>query len=383
MSTDFKMTGKWRVGVGEPVLERRMPAQDHRTKAWGLPFAFQLPYLLLLFFPLSLPLSLPLLLSLCENRAMGQAMPIAPDCQLFLSFSTAGTTATFDNRAQGCVSWTLQYTSSGFSGLTLLFQSAQGAVTPGTFGAYGGTTVTGANPMSSTTGEVSTFVNGIVNIPWVNVKVSGLGGSGNITGVLYGYKSGSGGGGGGGAGGCPSATPCVVIGPTASGSPQANAPVQVAGNDGTDVRNLATDASGDTKVVGPVAVGSAVGNPVTTGGQSSAGNAVNDFFCDNSAAVSISGSGLTQIVALTSGKQIRVCHLDFSAGAASNFTIEYGTGSACGTGTTAISGTYQTVVAFAADYGEKSPLTAPAGNAMCLNFGSSVTAGGVVLYAIY
>ena len=63
--------------------------------------------------------------------AWGQAVPVAPDCQLFFSFSTAATSANFDNRYQGCVTWTVQYTSSGFTGLTLAFQSAAGAVTPG------------------------------------------------------------------------------------------------------------------------------------------------------------------------------------------------------------------------------------------------------------
>ena len=347
-----------------------------------LPLLFPLSLLLLLLGVLPGKNGLGLGVGVGVAYGQGSTM-ITPDCQSYISLSTAATTATFDNRFAGCVTWTVQYTSTGFTGLTLTFQSAQGAATPGTFGAYGGTTITGANPMTSLTGETSTFANGTVNIPWVNIKLSGLSGTGNVIGVLYGYKSGGGGGGGGGGTSCPGASPCVVIGPTASGSAPSTAPVLVAGQDGTDVRTVKTDVTGHAEVVGPVAVGSAVGNPVTTGGQGSSGNAVNDYFCDNQAAVTASGSGLVQIVPLTSGKVVRICHLDFAASTTSNFTIEYGTATNCGTGTTAISGTYQGVIAFAADYGEKSALTAPSGNAVCLNFVTSVTVGGFVTYAVF
>lgn len=377
MSTDTKMTGRWRVGAGKPVLERRMPSQNHRTKAHGSRLAAFKPYLLLLLFPL--------LFSLCETVGWGQAMPIAPDCQLFLSFSTAATTATFDNRAQGCVSWTLQYTSTGFSGLTLTFQSAQGAATPGTFGAYGGTLVTGDNPMSSLTGEVSTFVNGTVNIPWVNVKLSSLTGSGNVTGVLYGYKSGSGGGGGGGGGGCPSATPCVVVGPTAAGSAPTTDPVLVAGQDGTDVRTVKTDTGGDVLVAGGAAVGAAIKNPVVGGAQNSAGNTVAEFACDKAAAVSISASGLVQIIAASAGKSVRICHLDFSLSAASNITIVSGTqvSTPCDTTPVNLSGVYASVLTFAQDYNWWGALTPAASQAVCLNVAGSVTGGGLVTYAVF
>lgn len=333
---------------------------------------------------LNIPLLFPLLLLLPGNPARGQGVPVAPDCQVFITFTVAGSTAVFDNRTAACVSWTIQYTSTGLSGLTLTFQSAQGAVTPGAFGTYGGTTIAGVNPMTSTTGEISTFSNGTVNIPWVQVTLSGLSGAGNVRGVLYGYKSGSGGGGGGGGSGtCPSAVPCIVVGPDAPGAASTHNPVQVAGNDGTDVRAIATDAAGNTRVTGAVAVGGTGLAPVVTGGVNSTNNVMADFFCQQSAAVTIGGSGITQIVPLSAGKVVHICHLDFAAGAISNVTIVTGTGSNCGTGTASLSGVYQSVIAVAIDFGEKGALIAPASNAVCLNFASAVTAGGIVTYAIF
>lgn len=322
-----------------------------------------------------------LLLLVLTGKSNAQSPPVAPDCQLFISFGSAGNTASFDNRQIGCVTWTLQYSASGFSGLTLTFQSATGAVTPGAFGTYAGSVVTGANPMTSTTGETSTFSNLTAATPWLRVLLSGLTGSGNVSGVLYGYKSGPSGGGGGGSTGCPN--PCPVIGVTASGSPPANPPVLVAGQDGTNTQTVKTDTGGHVEVVGPVAPGSAIGNPINTGTQNSSGNLVADFVCDNSVAVNISASGLTQIIALSSGKQIRICHLSLGNSAASNVTIEYGTGVNCASGTTAISGPYQSIVVLALDFQMRRELTFPASQAVCLNFGTSVTSGGLVTYAVF
>ena len=115
-----------------------------------LPLLFPLPLLLLLLGVLPGKNGLGLGVGVGVAYGQGSTM-ITPDCQSYISLSTAATTATFDNRFAGCVTWTVQYTSTGFTGLTLTFQSAQGAATPGTFGAYGGTTITGANPMTSAT----------------------------------------------------------------------------------------------------------------------------------------------------------------------------------------------------------------------------------------
>jgi hypothetical protein len=124
-----------------------------------------------------------LLLLLVSVVAFAQS----PDCILFFNFDSAGVTANRDVRQLGCVNWSIGYQSSGFSALTLTFQSASGAVTPGTFAAFSGTTASGSNPMTDTTGTYSTFTG---YVGWVNVKLSAVTGTGNLIGVLYGYKSG-------------------------------------------------------------------------------------------------------------------------------------------------------------------------------------------------
>ena len=330
---------------------------------------------------------IPLLFSLLclPGKAWGQGVPVAPDCQLFMSFSTAASTATFDNRTAACVTWTVQYTATGFTGLTLTFQSAQGAVTPGTFGAYGGTLVTGANPMTITTGEVSSFKNGTVNIPWVRMTLSGLSGTGNVVGVLYGYKAGSGGGGGGGGGGtCPEVTPCVVIGPDAPGSASSQNPVQVAGNDGTDVRAVKTDSSGDTLVAGSAPAGSAAGNPVTFGYKDDSSNALSAFAFPDQGAFTLSSGTDVVVVAGTSAKKTYLGHLSFTADSAQTVTIRQGTGSTCGTGTLTVAGPYPNAAAFALDFSAAGGLhTTVNANDLCLHFGGSVTAGGGVVYGVH
>lgn len=110
-----------------------------------------------------------------------------PDCVRYFNFNAVGTSVYLDNRQAGCTNWTVGYQSSGFSGLTLTFQSASGALTPGTFGTYTGTTSTGSNPMTNTTGSYSTFVG---YVGWVQIKLSATTGTGNVIGVLYGFKSG-------------------------------------------------------------------------------------------------------------------------------------------------------------------------------------------------
>lgn len=130
-----------------------------------------------------------LLLGFLALTAFSQSPP-PPDCSIFFSFTASGSTSSFDNRSRGCVTWTLLYQSSGFSGLTLTFQSASGSLTAGSFGAYGGAVATGSNPNTSTTGAITTFTNGTVVTPWLRVTLTGLTGSGEMNGVLYGYRTG-------------------------------------------------------------------------------------------------------------------------------------------------------------------------------------------------
>jgi len=151
-----------------------------------------------------LSLFIPLLgLVLSQGKIYAQNVPPPPDCVIVVNnFTSAGSTATFPNYFTACQTWTLQYTSVGFTGLTITVQSAPAATptTPGSWTTFAGTVVTGSNPNTSTTGAVATLKNGTVDIPFIRVTLSGLTGSGTVFGVLYGYKTGYAGSGSGGGG---------------------------------------------------------------------------------------------------------------------------------------------------------------------------------------
>lgn len=264
--------------------------------------------------------------------------PNPPDCVLNFSFTASGVSGDFKNTTVGCVTWTVNYqaTSTGtISSLSLAFQSANGAVTPGSFGSYAGTTSTGANPATNTTGEISTFANGTQIISWVRMSLTlSATGSTTVNGVLYGYRTGNSGGGGGGGSGCTGtvATPCQI---------------------GVDNAGTSLPALGDAT-----------------------GKILNGAY-PTIAAVALSNSGLTSIIAHSASLTTTVAHYSVSFASLVSFQLEYGTGTNCGTGTTALTGVYQPLLAIAID----TPFIVPAGKDLCVNLGSSITGGGAIVYS--
>jgi hypothetical protein len=183
----------------------------------------------------------------------------------------------YDNRANQAVTWTVAYESDGgITGYTIAFQYAQGATAPGSFSAL--TPVASSSSFGTAQYGIATY-NVLSATPgssiasdFLQVAVSGGGGTGSIRIQMYGYKTGptggtGGGGGGGGGSGCSS--PCPVVGTAAAGAPPSGDPVQVGGSDGTDIRTIKTDTSGDVLV-------SQIGRPTFTSGQQAVtGSAVN------------------------------------------------------------------------------------------------------------
>jgi len=196
------------------------------------------------------------------------AAPLAAQqCVVSFTLTAAGNSGVFNNLTKGCTNWTVTYNSTGFSALSLTVQTAPNSSgSPGTWATF--TAATGTNPSTSTTQASATFTG---YFPFLRVNLSGLTGTGTVSGLLYGAWNETVATGG-------SAGDTTVIGPDAPGSPSTQNPVQVAGNDGTDVRAIKTDTSGNSSVVGPAADGgSTVGlQPVVIGGQAS-GNLVRQF----------------------------------------------------------------------------------------------------------
>ena len=287
-----------------------------------------------------------ILLIVSASSLFGQSQTkVAPDCSLgSISFSGTGSSSNFDNRVTSqnngvpCTLWSLEwYAESGVTSLTINIQGAPDSNgMPGAF---------------STLAMGSTFPNGKLNwqssssySPWMRVNISAVGAAGTINATLNGWRDNAASiGGGGASSGCPN--PCPVEGVTATGAAATEPPVL----------NGALDGSANKA---PLILGT------------------------KSATVSLTASGLTQLIALSGTTVIRLSHISVAFASAVDFQLEYGTGSACATGTTALTGTYKSILTVALDF-DLDPLLIPAGDALCANLGASVTGGGLVKFAQY
>jgi hypothetical protein len=105
------------------------------------------------------------------------------------------------------------------------------------------------------------------------------------------------------------------------------------------------------------------------------------MYCSLSAPITVTGSGLTQIVALSGGQQIEICNISVSFASGVDFQLETGTGSNCAGATTALTGVYKTVLTVALDF-TSGTLNGVVSQALCINLGAGVTGGGVVNYGL-
>ncbi len=99
--------------------------------------------------------------------------------------------------------------------------------------------------------------------------------------------------------------------------------------------------------------------------------------------IAVSSATTTELVALVASQNIYVTSWDVVSSAAGTLKLVYGTGTACGTGTTDLTGTYTlaTSTVFTKGNGVGSILTVPPGNALCITSGGSVAAQGSLSYA--
>jgi len=221
--------------------------------------------------------------------AQTQNVVLQADCVLSFYFTGPGTKALPDNNGTQCVNWTIAYAASGLTGLTLSVQEAADAGnTPGTFVDWGGTVVTGSQPNTSTT-QASTQLTGYYR--WVQVKLSGLSGSGIVSGVLYGWTNSGGGGGSGSIGptgptGATGATGSTgTTGATGATGTGATGPTGATGATGSTGATGATGATGSTASV----TASTVGPALSCVSASASGTA---YTCAPSPAVSSCPTGM-------------------------------------------------------------------------------------------
>jgi hypothetical protein len=281
-----------------------------------------------------------------------------PDCDVPFTFTIATERSQFGGcgqNGQGTWEWRVVYFVNGFSAVSVELQDApDSSGAPGTWVTWAGTVTSGYSNPSTATPQGSISATGY--FPWVSVLLVSKTGTGSVSGHLYGCRepgcsiAGPGGCGGGCGSSCTSGSPCPVIGVTAAGSPVVEPPVLT----GTE------DTSGNTENIRSDVNGSLLAGAYPT-----------------IAAVALTSSGLTVLVAHTSSDTTTVSHYSISFASSVSFQLEYGTGSACGTGTTALTGVYQPLTSIAID----TPFIVPAGKDLCANLGASVVGGGAIVYS--
>jgi hypothetical protein len=100
----------------------------------------------------------------------------------------------------------------------------------------------------------------------------------------------------------------------------------------------------------------------------------------NSVPINSAASGNVQLVALVGGQRILVCGYDVVALTAQTFTFIYGTGTACATGETALTGPMPfgaTGGSVTANAGATQFKPIPSGNAACMKLGAAIQTSGV------
>jgi hypothetical protein len=129
--------------------------------------------------------------------------------------------------------------------------------------------------------------------------------------------------------------------------------------------------NGSNKAV-PCNAAGVLPTPVTVTGSASS----------SSVPINVSTATTTQLVALSGTLSIYVTSLDVIAGGTGNITFEYGTGTACATGTTALTGAYPLTAqaGIAKGDGNGTILKVPAGNALCVLTSAAVQMSGSVSY---
>ncbi len=317
-----------------------------------------------------------------------------PDCIIFFSFTASGQTsplspnAGFSNLQNGCTTWNFSYANSGFSAITLAFQSAPNvAGVPGSWSTFaGGTILAGVNPNTNVTGAFS-WLTGYN--PWVRVALTSATGSGIVNGAIYGYRIPS-------AGATGTGTQTVTGTVTANQGTAGSAwPVSQSGTWTVQPGNTANttawkvdNSAVNQPVVGTAAVGSAPsGNPVYLAGLGSGitgGALIAPTICDQSAVITVSAAATTEIVPLTAARTVYVCSFSVSISLAGSAQFVDGTGTNCGTGAGNLTGAYAIATGNTSTQGAGLGMIfkTRSARALCL---SAVTGNvtGVVTYAVY
>lgn len=190
-------------------------------------------------------LSLIVLASFAQ-ALFAQAAPCTFQATLTATGTGAGPAAYFDNRRLGCYQWRVNYSSTGFSGISIQIETApdNGGV-PGSWSAFTGATVVtdGSNPSTST----NTATIGIhANSAWIRINLATATGTGTLIYQVWGANS----------------TGNIASKTGATGATGATGPTGPTGNTGV---TGATGATGPTGATGATGTNGATGATGPTG----------------------------------------------------------------------------------------------------------------------
>jgi len=112
-------------------------------------------------------------------------------------------------------------------------------------------------------------------------------------------------------------------------------------------------------------------------------NCVPAVQASSSIPISLAAATTTQLIALSGTTNIFVTSWDVIAAGTGTFTLVYGTGTNCGTGTTALTGAYPLIAQAGISKGDGTGivLIVPRGNALCASVSTSVQMSGSLSYA--
>ena len=118
---------------------------------------------------------------------------------------------------------------------------------------------------------------------------------------------------------------------------------------------------------------------------SNGSNCIPEAGASNSAKISVAAAATTEVIPLVTGKQIFITSFDMMASNTNNVKLVYGTGVACGTNTTDLTGASPLIAQAGISKGNGTGviLFVPSGNALCLTASGSSLVAGSVSYAQY
>lgn len=171
----------------------------------------------------------------------------------------------------------------------------------------------------------------------------------------------------------------IIPGTGATNLGKAEDTVAASGDTGVEILGIREDTPSAT-----AANGDYIGVKTNQYGHQFIASVCNDPTLTQSVAINQTGlNGNAELVALTGGQTIYVCGFNFVSSGTANIRLVYGTGSACATGETSITGAYPLIAntGIAVSNGGAIQAKTAVSNALCIETSAAVDVRGLATYA--